>query len=193
MQRREKMMVIVTAVIVGALLLYQFVLADWLESGGSLAATGELAQVRQDMLDYKKILEDRAAINSEYASLAMASEAAKGTTPEDIFNKDLYNLLTEKFHLATPRMEPARQEVIPNVDDYYFITIRVNELSGPPRQMLELLRNLEAMGLIITSFKIERVGERDAGLVRMDFEVARLVKHTEQSRKRMSHLRRNRS
>lgn len=192
MQRREKLMVIITAVVVGTLLFYQFVLADWLESGESSGSTSELAQAREDLLEYKSILEDQGKIESKYNRLAMASEAAKGTSPEDIFNKDLYNLLTDKFHVATPRMEPARQEVIPNVDDYYFITIKVNEISGPPRQMLELLRNLEAMGLIITSFRLERMSERESNLVRMDFEVARLVKHDEKSRKRMSY-RRNRS
>jgi hypothetical protein len=178
----------VTILVVGCLLLYQFVLADWIESSGSAGGSGELSGAVQELRDCSNMLKQRWEIEGKYSQLALASEAAKGSSPEDIFNKDLYSKLTEQFKIMMPRMAPARFEVIPKVPDYYFIKIKVDGLSGPPRQMLTLLQELQKMGLIITNFKIERQSDRDAAQVSLDFEVARLVKHTEKSRQSMAFM-----
>ncbi|MCE5229432.1 hypothetical protein LLG95_07530 [bacterium] len=187
MQRREKIFLAATILVVGSLLLYQFVLADWIESGES-GGSGELSGAVQDVRDCSAILKQRGEIEGRYSQLALASETSKGSSPEDIFNKDLYNKLTEDFKILMPRMQPARFEIIPKVPDYYFIKIKVDGLSGPPRQMLTLLQELQKMGLIITNFQIERESDRDAGQVRLNFEVARLVKHTEKSRQSMAFM-----
>lgn len=192
MKTREKIFLVITIVVVGAALLFEFVLPGGDESADSSGGGNELSTAVKELQGNYQVVKDRKSIDRKFQELLLASEKSKGDSPEDIFTKDLYNMLTgEKFGVISPQMDPARFDVIPKVPDYYLIKINVEKLAGPPRQMLSLLQELEDMGLIITRFKIDRQGDRDASQVSLDFEVARLVKHTKESKDRMSLLYQN--
>lgn len=192
MKNREKIFLIVTILVVGAALFYEFALSGRIDSDDSPEGAGELSAAVKELNGNYRVVKDKNTIDRKFQELLLASEMSKGDSPEDIFTKDLYNMLTgQKFGVISPQMDPARFDKIPKVPDYYLIKINVEKLAGPPRQMLSLLQDLEDMGLIITRFKIDRQGDRDAAQVSLDFEVARLVKHTRESRESMERLYQN--
>lgn len=190
MKQREKIVLILTIVVVVGAILYQFVLSgSGEEETESAEATTELSAAVQELHDNYEIVKDKKNIDRKFQELVLMQEKSGGDSPEDIFSRDLYNMLTgDKFGVISPQMDPARLDVIPKVPDYYMIKINVEKLSGSPRQMLSLLQELENMGLIITHFDIKRQDDRDASQVSLEFEVARLVKHTKESRERMELL-----
>ncbi len=191
MKQREKIFLGLTILVVATALLFEFVLPSG-EGGDDAAGGGELSAAVKELQANYEIVQDKKTIDRKFQELPLINERAKGDSPEDIFTKDLYNMLTgQKFGVISPQMDPARFDVIPKVPDYYLIKINVEKLAGPPRQMLSLLQDLEDMGLIITRFKIDRQGDRDASQVSLDFEVARLVKHTKESKEQLSRLYQN--
>jgi hypothetical protein len=65
----------------------------------------------------------------------------------------------------------------------------VPDLRGTPQEMIRILRELVRRGLIIKNFSLILTGgERGPLTAELNFTVARLVKHDEDSRKRYKYL-----
>ncbi len=190
MNPRERMLLIITVVVVGGLMAFHFLSGTIEEQLASTGGSGELTEARDELQSYIDTLRDSARIKHQYEQLPMAAEGTGDATAEEIFNLDLVNLLNNKFNIPSPRLTAPKADLVPNVEDYYFISITVSALSGTPEQMIDLLREIERMGLIITSFKLDRGAQlRHADEVSLEFDVARLVRHDEQSRRRYAYLR----
>ncbi|HOE97416.1 MAG TPA: hypothetical protein PLS90_01025 [Candidatus Sumerlaeota bacterium] len=188
MNRRERILLIVTVLIVAPLLIYHFFLADWLE-GMAGQAGGDLSVERARFASNIATLADRRQIETAYSRIDFSqSQPLPGQNATEHFLNELYGLLTEEFQIMNPRIEKARPQAIPDVPEYYFVELEVT-VEGSPEEMLRLLVNMENRGVLIKSLTIDtRSGGgfgRDDELVNLTVEVARLVKHTEESMKMM--------
>lgn len=194
MNRREKILAVATGVVVTLLLAYQFGLGPYLESreGAGLSLGGDVAEARETLVDYTRTLQNWEKIERDYQQIAMAShQGEQNLSAAEQFNRDLFTLLTSRLNVVNPNISAAGFEPIPNVDDYYFVVIAVSNLSGSPDQMINLLREMENLGLIIKGYTLDRANARGGeDLVTLNFEVARLVKHDEQSRRLLRFSRR---
>ncbi len=181
MNKRERTLLIVTVVVLvigGVLYFMPENLLQTLRGGG-----GDLASAQKTFQNHLKTLKQGREIRAKYKRIEVGQSKPKpGQTPSEQFSNELYQLLTERFRIAGPNIEKARRETIEDVDDYYFVEIPI-QVNGTRRDMVQLLINLEDIGVLIKTYELGKVsGRRGGNQVSLDVEVARLVKHDEESR-----------
>ena len=188
MNKRERNLVIITLLVVGILLSYQFYFADKLETGDTAAAVGNLDEARSTFTDFAGTFAKGRQIRREYARIDIGIPERTGTKqPTATFSDELYKMLTTQFSVDAPRMGTPKRVAIKDVDDYYFIEIDVT-ITDTLDNLIKLLRELDGGGLLIKSFTLDK-RSRGQDLAQLDMTVARLVKHDEESRKILSRRR----
>jgi hypothetical protein len=190
MKKSERNLTIITVTIVVLALLYNFVLADLFtggDGGAETSATVDLADEQTRFERYASTLRDGPAIRQRYQAIAsLESGEGDARTPAESFGNELYTLLTRRLNIASPRIEPPNYSVIEDVDDYYFVEIEVG-VGGTYDQLVQLLLDMEQLGLLIKTFRFEMAGRGANGEVSLNVTVARLVKHDDYSRRRLQH------
>lgn len=182
MNRREQILTILTVVVVGGALLFQFVLAPMLEGGGAMTTVqaGDLDRIRNTFRNHVEKLEKSGGIRQEFEQFGFSAAAADaGPNAGDIFRDELFELLTSRLGVSTPQISPADEFEIPNVEEYNFVEVEV-QVSDTYPEIINLLRNMESRGLLIRRVKIEQRNRRDPETIELEVDVARLVKNSRQ-------------
>ena len=190
MNKRERILLITTVIIVGVGGILYFLPEDLLKSLRGGNGGGDLNTVRQTFTNYGTILKRAPKIRDEYQEIAFgqSSNPEAGQTPSEEFSNELYNLLTERFGIAGPDIDKARLSSIEDVPEYYFVEIPLH-VKGELPDMIRLLINMEGIGVLIKSFDLAQAPSRQEEIqVNLDVEVARLIKHDEQSRELFKRL-----
>ena len=183
MAPRERNLAIATIAIVVLALGYHFVLGPMLEGGGLGLGGGT---TRGEFKGALATLEEGETILNDYRAIAFGVKAGQdGRRPAESFSNELYNLLTQRLGIRSPRIEPPDYSIIEDVDEYYFVEIEV-VVRGTYAEMTRLLRELEGLGLLIKHFRFESGGRRRREEMTLNVTVARLVKHDRLSRQRLA-------
>lgn len=186
MKRREVILLIITVIIIGGGL-YLFFEPEPSETGPTAAlSTADLGAVRNEFAENLKFLRKGKEINGRYNQLSVSLEDTHsvGMDPGHAAENQLSKVLRERLGIATPNIQNSTPESIKNVDEYYFINIPF-EVSGTEADMKRLLREMEAMGFLIQVFKMNGSAHGQTDNVTMNVTVSRLVKHDEESKRRL--------
>jgi hypothetical protein len=180
--KRERMLLILTLAVVVPLLAYHFFMADAIE-GALAGGTGELGEARGQFRQYAKTLEDSRNIREQYQAISFTSPEREGNlSPAQTFQNQISTMLTQQFNIMTPQIESPTFSAIKDVDDYYFVDIAM-QVSGPDKQIVSLIQDMNRMGLLIKRFDLKRLSLKFSDSLQLDIEVSRLVKHDAASRK----------
>jgi hypothetical protein len=187
MNQREKTILIATIVVMVGSLAFTF-----LPSGSNETDTptvtqsaGDVAAARRTFMKNIATLQDGAKINDKYKSIdAAVAEQVKFGRPEQVLANNLYDLLTQRLQVPNPRIGTGQLVEIPSVNDYCFIDISV-DISGNYRDIINLLSEMDRIGLLIKTFKIVQRNRNQADTVDLNLTVSRLVKVDEKIRKRL--------
>lgn len=188
MQKREKILLFATVLVVVLGLALRFSPDEW--SLGGMMAAGDLGDTRETFRRYARTLEESEQIRRDYQEIDVnIPERVGGKSPGNTFMDELNNLLTRQFGVPNPEINPYKIVDIDDVEDYYFVEVQI-ALSGSPDQMIRLLERLEENRLLIREFSLISEGRRTGDRATLNVTVARLVKHDEESLRRRDRLRR---
>lgn len=177
MNQREKIILIVTLTVVCGALAFNF-LGDSLPGfgAGDEGGIGDVANERRRFKNNLETLRRSDDINDQYKAIEVGlKEGEPGTWPERAFSNELFDLLTERLKVQNPRIEPASFSAIPNIDDYCYVDIPL-QIQGDFNEIMRLLRDMEQLGLLIKSFRINQRNRNQNDIVDLNLTVARLVK-----------------
>jgi hypothetical protein len=186
MKKRERNMIIITLAVVALVLALNFLLGDKLETSEESVSSGNLDSARETYNQYKQALKDSAKTKAAYQAIAFSQpERIPGQDPGETFQNQLSRLLIEQLRVPNPQVGTPKATEIKNVEDYYFINIDVH-ISGTHPELMQLLVNMQRLGLLIQSFTLKQQNKMQWEAIDMDITVARLVKHDADSKKRLS-------
>lgn len=156
------------------------------------ASSGELEDAKAQYQKYVQALTDKDELTARYQTIAQAQGEAEGGTgsqvkdPGAVFQNQLDQLLRDRLQVASPQIGRPDPSPIPNVDDYYYINIKVTT-QGSYADMINLMKNMQQMGLLIQEFQMRpQRGSEGPEAIELNVTVARLVKHDENSKKLLS-------
>lgn len=174
MNQRERIILIITVVVVALTLGFNF-MGDSLPSFGG-GAGGDLEREQRRFRDNVKLLQQGDEIRSNYKAIEVGlKEGSANQRPERAFTDELYKLLTERLGAPNPRIETASFTAIPNVDDYCYVDVPL-QIQGTYEQIMQLLREMDQIGLLIKQLKIGQRNRNQNEVVDLNLTVARLVK-----------------
>lgn len=186
-RQREKTLMIVTAVIVVLGLGFSFMPEDLEFSlpmfGARIETAGSLGEARKTFRTYRGWIQRGERIEADFRRIRFASPPeSPGRRPQDEFARELYDLLTRTLNVPTPDIGTAAFTRIPDVDEYYFVELEVS-VEGSYDQLTDLLTQIDRRGLLIREFIMQQSRRGTDDRLSLDFVVARLVKHDEDSRR----------
>lgn len=180
MNRREKILIIGVVVVIALFVAAKFLPEDILSSGAF--GGGELDQARKSFKDGREWLLKGPDIHRDYAKVdAQFPEREGAQNPESTFSNQMSAMLTEKGWPPTT-LSPPKRVAIAGIDDYQYMDIEF-KISGEAQRILDLLADLQKLGLLIKEFKVTQPRPDDA-FVTLDVTVSRLTKLTEDEKKK---------
>lgn len=186
MNKRERNLAIAVGLGLLALVGSQFLPEDFLSAEGF--AGGDLDSARRTFRDYREWVERGPQIRADYRRVESQLPETQGVqTPESTFTNQLAELLRER-DWNIPNLGAPKRSTIKDIEDYEYIDLQFS-ISGEPQRVITLLTDLQNAGLLIKSFGIRHMKTTDLH-INMDVVVSRLVKLTEEEKRRQSDRRR---
>jgi hypothetical protein len=186
MNQREK--ILAAAVFLGLVLFVvsRFLPEDFLS--GDAFAGGDLESARRTFRDYTEWIDRSPEINANYRRVEVQLPETVGVqTPESTFTNQLNNILKNRGW-ASPSIGAHKRSSIKGIDDYEYIDLQFSAI-GEPQRVVQLLTELQNNGLLIKTFSL-RQNRPEEGVVTLDGVVSRLVKLTEDEKRRIAQRRR---
>lgn len=182
---RERFLAIITAVAALVGLVVSFMPEDFDPASLSMISGGELARERDRFREAAEVLKRGRQIREEYARFGiMAIDTdgqAEALTPATLFSNKLTRMLTQQFNIPMPDLSTPIYREIENVPDYAFVELDLSLDAPALPELVRLLRQLEANGLLIQEFRLDKQGgPTSRRSIDMNVTVAALVKRTDQ-------------
>lgn len=187
MNPRERNLLIITILVVILGGGYYFMPEDF-SLGGDVGAGNAAAESRR-FEEYREWIERGPSVEREYRGIEATFPQKVGTqSAESTFSNELFELIKVQGW-DKPTINPARREIIEDVEDYYFIDLDVANLVGPAQKIIDVIAELRRNGLLIKHFKIRKANV-DRDLITLNVTVSRLARFTAEEKKRMNKKRR---
>jgi acetolactate synthase regulatory subunit len=185
MKKSEIILLVATVIVMGGGLYLTLTPEETAESAVTAVSAGDLQAAREKFHKNLKLMKDGAGINEEFKRFAVSMEDTKTAgDPGMAATTQLFNVLHDQLGIQQPVISISREELIQNVEEYYFINIKI-QVGGTEAEMKKLLRNMEQLGFLIKSFKMSLRSHGQDDQVDMDVTVSRLIKHDDYSRKKL--------
>lgn len=172
MSRRERIILIVTAVVAAVALIYHFGLSNALSN-----LTDERDQLRQAQENYEKYIRDlrrEPEVNANFAKLEreypMSDQRVKEFTAqiEETF---------KSFGIAQTPITVPEEEPIAGAEDYSLVTIRI-QCDGDISQVARILNFFDRQAILIKELSL-RTGV-DSNVIHVDTKVSQIVRVSEE-------------
>lgn len=172
-KQREKILLIITLVVACFVILYQLGFSKLYDQ---LARTSsELEQQKKIFTDYLLQFNRKAEIEQAYAEIeSQFPPASPDKKPAQQFSEDV-DALCRQLGFYAPNIEPPKDELIPEVNDYKFITLVVH-VEGPMSDIANLLKGFHRKALLIN--KLTLTAARDQDRISATITAARIAKLT---------------
>ena len=171
---REKMLLVVTCVIVCAVIVYKFGINRIYE--GLRFSTEQLQSAENTYQRYVRQMEHRKRIEREYNEIEDQFPTPEaGRDPAHQFSEEI-DMLCSQLGFANPTIEPAKEKPIEDVEDYRFILLTV-KTEGDFSSITRMLKGFDNKSLLIRELALNNYPDKDR--VRVAVTVARIVKADE--------------
>lgn len=158
LRKREQLLIIVTVLLGTFVLLYQ---VGFSKLYHSLAITSsELEKQKTLFSDYLNQFSRKSKIEQEYKEIeAQFPLPAPDRKPAQQFSEEV-DALCRQLGFSYPNIEPPKDELIENVDDYKFITLTIR-VEGPLKNIAQLLNGFHTRALLIRELNLSSARDQD--------------------------------
>ena len=171
LNKRERVMMILTIIALVGALLYSFGVGDFIDSLSKQKEDLEAAE--KQFVENMETLEKGTQIKRRYQALEDKMPSSQdGKRTDMIFTEEIHSLC-RGLGIRMPQLDPAEYEEIEGIEEHEFITVRLRT-EGDLDTIVKLLKAFEGRGLMFR--EVNLTGSRDQDLVRARVVLARTAK-----------------
>ncbi|MCD6386183.1 hypothetical protein J7M23_10465 [Candidatus Sumerlaeota bacterium] len=179
-KKRERFLMIATIVVGAVALLYQFAFSSMYEQ---ITSTSEELEYQKEIFkQYITQYKRKNIIENAYKEIEIKFPQPRADKkPEQQFTEDI-DAMCAKLGFSRRNIEPPKDSLIENVDDYKFITVTVR-VEGPLKNVAELLKEFHRNALLIKELTL--TSRLDKDIISAVITAARIAKLTPEELKEL--------